>query len=184
MEGVLLLGGRVRVLTGDITLMEVDAVVNAANSSLMGGGGVDGAIHRRGCPSILEECRRIRETLYPDGLPTGKAVLTSGGNLHAQWVIHTVGPVWQGGHRGEDAALRDAYLNSLKLAADTGCATVAFPAISTGVYGFPKERASRIVFDTLKEFTASHSMPQRIDLVFFDEKDAEIFLHAIGRGVS
>ncbi len=128
---------------GDITEQHVDAIVNAANSSLMGGGGVDGAIHRRGGPAILEECREIRRTKYPDGLPTGRAVATTAGNLPATWVIHTVGPVFA---KSEDrsALLASCHTESLKVAAELRARTVAFPAISTGVYGYPVELAAPV----------------------------------------
>ncbi|MEM1726681.1 MAG: O-acetyl-ADP-ribose deacetylase, partial [Candidatus Bathyarchaeia archaeon] len=129
--------------------METDAIVNAANPSLMGGGGVDGAIHRKGGPKILEECKRIRATEYPDGLPTGKAVITTGGNLKAKYVIHTVGPVWRGGKSGEAELLAEAYRNSLKLAVSKGIKTIAFPSISTGAYGYPIDEASRIALSTV-----------------------------------
>ncbi|MEM4643732.1 MAG: O-acetyl-ADP-ribose deacetylase, partial [Candidatus Bathyarchaeia archaeon] len=132
--------------------METDAIVNAANPSLMGGGGVDGAIHRKGGPKILEECKRIRATEYPDGLPTGKAVITTGGNLKAKYVIHTVGPVWRGGKSGEAELLAEAYRNSLKLAVSKGIKTIAFPSISTGAYGYPIDEASRIALSTVKDF--------------------------------
>jgi O-acetyl-ADP-ribose deacetylase (regulator of RNase III) len=120
-----------QLITGDITDVEADAIVNAANSRLMGGGGVDGAIHHKGGPKIMEECKRIRETEWPDGLPTGKAVITTGGNLKAKHVIHTVGPVWLGGFHVEAELLKQAYRNSLKLAVSKGLKTVAFPSIST-----------------------------------------------------
>ena len=126
-----------QLIKGDITDVEADAIVNAANSSLMGGGGVDGAIHRKGGSKILEECRRIRATEWPDGLPTGKAVITSGGNLKAKHVIHTVGPVWLGGFHVEAELLKQAYKNSLRLAVAKGLKTIAFPSISTGAYGYP-----------------------------------------------
>ena len=128
---------------GDITEQHVDAIVNAANSSLMGGGGVDGAIHRRGGPAILEECREIRRTKYPDGLPTGRAVATTAGNLPARWVIHTVGPVFA---KSEDrsALLASCHTESLKVADELRARTVAFPAISTGVYGYPVELAAPV----------------------------------------
>jgi len=121
-----------QIIRGDITEIEADAIVNAANSSLMGGGGVDGAIHRKGGPKIAEECKRIRETEWSDGLPTGKAVITSGGNLKAKHVIHTVGPVWFGGFNVEAELLKQAYRNSLKLAVAKGIKVIAFPSISTG----------------------------------------------------
>src|SRR5436309_9102267 len=129
---------------GDITKEAVDAIVNAANSSLMGGGGVDGAIHRAGGPEILAACRRIRETTWPDGLPTGEAAITTGGRLPARYVIHTVGPIY-GQHGGEEARLLAAcYENSIAIAAKAGLRTIAFPAISTGVYGYPKQEAARV----------------------------------------
>jgi len=171
--------GRLIVRTGDITGIEVDAVVNAANSSLMGGGGVDGAIHQAGGPSILEECRDIRAHQYPDGLPSGKAVITGGGNLPASHVIHTVGPVWHGGNRDEDHTLSQAYSNSLHLAAETGLKTIAFPAISTGVYGFPKTRAAKIVYKTIGDFITHHSLPRTIYIIFFSSRDEKIFLDTI-----
>jgi len=128
---------------GDITDQAVDAIVNAANSTLLGGAGVDGAIHRRGGPRILEECRAIRARQYPDGLPTGKAVATTAGNLPARRVIHTVGPIWRGGNADEERLLAAAWTNSLELAREEGLRTVAFPSISTGAYGYPVERAAR-----------------------------------------
>ena len=141
-----------QLIKGDITDVEADAIVNAANSTLMGGGGVDGAIHRKGGPKILEECKRIRETEWPDGLPTGNAVITSGGNLKAKHVIHTVGPVWFGGLHVEAELLKQAYRNTLKLAASKGLKTIAFPSISTGAYGYPIEEASRIALAAVKDF--------------------------------
>ena len=133
---------KIRLLQGDITDQDADAVVNAANSSLMGGGGVDGAIHRRGGPAILEECKRIRQKDWPNGLPAGKAVITTGGSLKARHVIHTVGPVWSGGRSGEAEALGECYSNSLRIAAQEGLRSVAFPSISTGAYGYPVREAS------------------------------------------
>src|SRR4051812_35954159 len=133
---------------GDITKMEVDAIVNAANSSLLGGGGVDGAIHRAGGPKILEECQAIRNK--QGGCKTGEAVITSGGNLPAKFVIHTVGPVWNGGSHHEDDMLTSAYLNSLKLGVENQIRSVAFPNISTGIYGFPKGRAAEIAVKSVK----------------------------------
>jgi O-acetyl-ADP-ribose deacetylase (regulator of RNase III) len=142
----------VRLVRGDITEMETDAIVNAANRSLMGGGGVDGAIHRRGGPAILEECRRIRATEWPEGLPTGKAVITGAGNLKARHVIHTIGPIWRGGNRGEPELLAQAYQNSLKLAVEKGLKAVAFPSISTGAYGYPIRDASHVGLEAVKQF--------------------------------
>ena len=170
------LDNRLFVKTGDITTLAVDAIVNAANSSLMGGGGVDGAIHRAGGPDILEECRKIRKTDWPDGLPTGKAVITGTGNLAAKKVIHTVGPVWNGGDKNEDGLLADCYTNSLRLAEDNGLSTIAFPAISTGVYGFPAERAAKIVASLIKDYCTRSPKLKEIHLVFFSPRDMEVFL--------
>jgi len=161
---------------GDITDMETDAIVNAANSSLMGGGGVDGAIHRRGGPQILEECKLIRSTEWPDGLPTGKAVITSGGNLKAKYVIHTVGPVWHGGFHVEAELLKQAYRNSLKLAVAKGLKTIAFPSISTGAYGYPIEDASRIAVGTVKDFLEKEDKLERVVFVLFSESDFQVYL--------
>ncbi len=172
--------GRLTVETGDITALETDAVVNAANSSLLGGGGVDGAIHRAGGPAILEECREIRRTRYPDGMPAGLAVTTGGGRLRAKYVIHTVGPVWHGGSAGEDRVLADAYLNSVREAESRGLSSVAFPAVSTGVYGFPRSRAARIVAELLRDYFLGRPKLSRIRLVFFSAADADVFLEAAG----
>ncbi|MBV9209157.1 MAG: O-acetyl-ADP-ribose deacetylase [Acidobacteria bacterium] len=171
------LNGRVVVLTGDITRQEVDAVVNAANSTLLGGGGVDGAIHRAGGASILEECREIRRTQYPEGLPTGEAVITSGGHLPARHVIHTVGPIY-GEHRGREAELLAAcYINSLRLAAEHGLASLAFPAISTGIYGYPRAQAAAVSSEAVKGFLKSDDkLIEEIRLVFFQPDDIEEFL--------
>ncbi len=140
-----LLDGRVRVVVGDITKQDTEAIVNAANSSLLGGGGVDGAIHRAGGPEILEECREIRRTRFPEGLPTGEAVVTTGGKLRALYVIHTVGPIYgaQGGKEAE--LLANCYHNSLTLAVEKNLTSIAFPAISTGVYGYPMKEAAETV---------------------------------------
>ncbi|MDR2588476.1 MAG: O-acetyl-ADP-ribose deacetylase, partial [Spirochaetales bacterium] len=168
--------GRLIVQTGDITAINVDAIVNAANSSLMGGGGVDGAIHRAGGPEILEECRKLRASVWPGGLPAGKAASTTGGRLTARRVIHTVGPVWHGGEQGEDELLADAYRNSLSCAENEGLTSIAFPAISTGVYGFPRERAAGIVGGLLQEYFSGSPRLREIRLVFFREADASAFL--------
>ena len=141
---------RIELVEGDITAQEVDAIVNAANSSLMGGGGVDGAIHRRGGPAILEECKAIRASRYPDGLPAGDAVATTGGNLPARWVIHTVGPVYDLSP-GLDATLRSCYTRSLAVADELGAATVAFPLISSGAFGWPLDDAVRQSLGALGE---------------------------------
>jgi O-acetyl-ADP-ribose deacetylase len=165
-----------QLIKGDITDVEADAIVNAANSSLMGGGGVDGAIHRKGGPKILEECKRIRATEWPDGLPTGKAVITSSGNLKAKHVIHTVGPVWLGGFHVEAELLKQAYKNSLRLAVAKGLKTIAFPSISTGAYGYPIEDASRIAVRTVKEFLEKEDKLEKVVFVLFSERDFEIYL--------
>jgi len=165
-----------QLIKGDITDIEADAIVNAANSSLMGGGGVDGAIHRKGGPQILEECKRIRATEWPDGLPTGKAVITSGGNLKAKYVIHTVGPVWLGGFHVEAELLKQAYKNSLKLAVAKGVKTIAFPSISTGAYGYPVEDASRIAVRTVKEFLEKEDKLERVIFILFSESDFQVYL--------
>jgi O-acetyl-ADP-ribose deacetylase (regulator of RNase III) len=181
------INGRVRVLVGDITRQEVDAVVNAANSTMLGGGGVDGAIHRAGGSIILEECRELRRTRYPEGLPTGEAVVTTGGNLPARFVIHTVGPIY-GQHNGREAQLLAAcYLNSLRLAAERALESVAFPSISTGAYGYPREEAAPIVSEAIKNFllgdhahedddAASSRELREVRLVFFSDRDARVFL--------
>ncbi len=165
----------VRVVVGDITVMDVDAVVNAANSSLLGGGGVDGAIHRAGGGEILEECRKIRKERYPDGLPTGEAVSTTAGRMLARYVLHTVGPVWRGGGNDEDALLKSAYEKTLALAEELGIESLAYPAISTGVYGFPRERASSIVHRFIEEMI-SRSNIKSVSFVFFSQDDALLFL--------
>jgi O-acetyl-ADP-ribose deacetylase (regulator of RNase III) len=171
-----LLGDRIRVETGDITRLSVDVIVNAANSGLMGGGGVDGAIHQAGGPAILEACRLIRRDRYPDGLPTGEAVETTAGSLSARHVIHTVGPVWHGGSSGEPEALASCYRTSLTLAARLGARSIAFPAISTGVYGYPRAEAARVVRDTLAAYCAQNDAPRSIILVFYSRDDARLFL--------
>jgi O-acetyl-ADP-ribose deacetylase (regulator of RNase III) len=164
-----------QLVKGDITEIEADAIVNAANSSLLGGGGVDGAIHRKGGPKILEECKRIKATEWPDGLPTGKAVITSGGNLKAKYVIHTVGPVWLGGFHVEAELLKQAYRNSLKLAATKGLKTIAFPSISTGAYNYPIEEASRIAVKTVKDFLEKEDKLERVTFVLFSEADFQVY---------
>ena len=166
---------KIRIIQGDITEQNTDAIVNAANPSLMGGGGVDGAIHRKGGPRILEECKKIRETTWPDGLPTGKAVVTTGGNLKARYVIHTVGPVWRGGKHWESELLAEAYKNSLKLAVSKGLKTIAFPSISTGAYGYPMEKASKIALKTVKEFLEKENNLDEVLLVLFSKPDLETY---------
>ena len=145
---------KIEIIKGDITKMEVDAIVNAANTSLLGGGGVDGAIHRAGGPAILEECRKI--IARQGGCKTGEAVITTAGNLKAKFVIHTVGPVWNGRHKNEPQKLVTCYKNSLQLAADNDCKTIAFPCISTGVYGYPLNEAAKIAVETGSEFISQN----------------------------
>ncbi|HOV80407.1 MAG TPA: O-acetyl-ADP-ribose deacetylase [Bacillota bacterium] len=156
-----------KIIKGDITEQDTEAIVNAANSSLMGGGGVDGAIHRAGGPQILAECKEIRAR--QGMLPTGQAVITSGGRLKAKYVIHTVGPVWSGGGRGEDELLRSAYFNSLSLARERGIKTVSFPSISTGVYSFPVDRAARIALRTVRDFVLAQTGIEEVRFVLFSD---------------
>ena len=164
------------VTTGDVTQETSDAIVNAANSTLLGGGGVDGAIHRRGGPEILAECRKIRETEYPKGLPTGKAVITTGGDLPARYVIHTVGPIY-GLNNGRDAELlADCYRNCLSLTVAEGLKTVSFPSISTGAFGYPKDEAARVSSKAISEFFGSDSSISQVRLVFFSASDTENFV--------
>ncbi len=168
-------GAIIRLIQGDIADQGTDAIVNAANSSLMGGGGVDGAIHRRGGPKILEECKKIRTVEWPNGLPTGKAVITSGGNLKARYVIHTVGPIWQGGNLGEPELLADAYRNSLRLAVSKKLRTISFPSISTGAYGYPIENASRIALETTREFLEIENNIDEVIFILYSPRDLEIY---------
>jgi len=162
---------RIGLALGDITKQEVDAIVNAANSSLLGGGGVDGAIHRKGGPGILAECRKIREEQYPDGLPTGQAVGTTAGNLPAKWVIHTVGPVYS--RAGNPAApLASCHTQSLRVADELGARSVAFPAISTGVYGYPVEEAAPIAVRAVSE---ANTDVEQVLFVLFDSETYEHF---------
>jgi O-acetyl-ADP-ribose deacetylase (regulator of RNase III) len=156
---------QVEVVQADITKLKVDAVVNAANSRLRGGGGVDGAIHRAGGPRILEECKRY------DGCPTGEAVHTTAGDMPSRWVIHTVGPVWKGGDRGEERLLAGCYRNSLGKALELGARTVAFPSISTGIYGYPFDDACRTALRAVKEFVESGVDIDRVLLVAYGDRD-------------
>jgi len=164
------------VVVGDITRQDVEAIVNAANSSLLGGGGVDGAIHRAGGPEILAECQEIRRTRFPEGLPTGEAVITTGGKLAALYVIHTVGPIY-GEHVGKEAELlANCYHNSLTLAVEKNLTSIAFPAISTGVYGYPLSEAAEVASKTIENFLATDRQLKEVRLVFFQARDAEVFL--------
>jgi O-acetyl-ADP-ribose deacetylase (regulator of RNase III) len=168
---------RITLARGDITQQRVDAVVNAANSTLLGGGGVDGAIHRGGGPEILAECKRLRAERYPDGLPTGQAVATTGGNLPARWVIHTVGPVYA---KGEDrsALLASCHSQSLSVADELGARTVAFPAISTGVYGYPVDEAAPVAIDTVR---SANTRVEEVRFVLFDDRTHRAFTAALER---
>jgi O-acetyl-ADP-ribose deacetylase (regulator of RNase III) len=168
---------KIEVIKGDITKLNVDAIVNAANSSLMGGGGVDGAIHRAGGPAILEECKTI--VARQGGCKTGEAVITTGGNLPAKFVIHTVGPIWNGGNRNERTLLANCYKNSLRLSADNNCRTIAFPAISTGVYGFPKEEAAHIAVQTVREFLQTAAEMEKVIFVCFDDENYRLVQEAL-----
>jgi O-acetyl-ADP-ribose deacetylase (regulator of RNase III) len=166
---------RITLSKGDITQAEVDAVVNAANSSLMGGGGVDGAIHRTGGPEILAECKRIRAERYPEGLPTGQAVATTAGNLPARWVIHTVGPVYAASE-DRSGLLASCHTESLKVADELGAKTVAFPAISTGVYGYPLGEAAPVAIRAVKE---ADTKVQEVRFVLFDQTAFDAFRRAV-----
>jgi len=168
----------VKIIQGDITEQETEAIVNAANPSLMGGGGVDGAIHRKGGPSILEECKKIRATQYPDGLPTGKAVITNAGRLKAKYVIHTVGPIWRGGGEGEADLLAQAYRSCLELAASRGIKSIAFPSISTGAYGYPVAEASRVALKAIKAFLEEKPVFDEVVLVLFSKDALKVYEEA------
>ncbi len=166
---------RIVLLEGDITEQHVDVIVNAANSTLLGGGGVDGAIHRRGGPAILEECRRIRASDWPDGLPTGRAVATTGGDLPARWVIHTVGPIYAK-HEDRSELLASCHTESLRVAEDLGAETIAFPAISTGAYGYPLDEAARVATDAVR----SAETVREVRFVLFGRDAYAAFERALG----
>lgn len=165
---------RITLVQGDITEQQVDAIVNAANSSLLGGGGVDGAIHRAGGPAILEECRGL------GGCEAGDAKSTTAGELPARYLIHTVGPVWQGGDQGEDELLASCHRRSLEVAAELGCRTVAFPAISTGVYRFPVDRAAEIALRTTRDQLVRLPQIERVTFVLFSDEHLLAFERALG----
>jgi O-acetyl-ADP-ribose deacetylase len=164
---------RLRVIRGDITRLDVDAIVNAANTRLKGGGGVDGAIHRAAGPELLEACLQL------GGCPTGQARITPGYRLPARWVIHAVGPFWSGGQRGEDALLASAYRSALLLASEHNLRSLAFPSISTGAYRFPVQRAAGIAVDTIQAFLAEHDLPQQVTLVTFSAADEQVYQAAL-----
>lgn len=159
---------KIEIVKSDITKVAVDAIVNAANTSLMGGGGVDGAIHRAGGSAILEDCRKI--VARQGGCKTGKAVITTAGNLPAKFVIHTVGPIWNGGKNKEAEKLADCYRNSLQLALDNNCKTISFPGISTGIYKFPKKEAGKIAVETVKNFLSVTDKIEKVIFVCFDDE--------------
>lgn len=167
---------KIRLIQGDITLQEVDAIVNAANSSLLGGGGVDGAIHARGGPAILAECRKLRAERLPDGLPTGKAVATGAGRLPARWVIHTVGPIWTP-REDRSGLLASCYRESLRVAGGLGAATIAFPSISTGAYAYPIADAARIALETVRN---TQTALDEIRFVLFSKEAMNAFNAALG----
>ncbi|VVB92368.1 [Protein ADP-ribosylglutamate] hydrolase [uncultured archaeon] len=170
---------RITLVLGDITEQETDAIVNAANPTLMGGGGVDGAIHRKGGLDILKECKLIRQTLYPEGLPTGKAVATTGGKLKAKKVIHTVGPIWGGGNNREPELLAEAYRNSFALALKMDLKTISLPSISTGAYGYPVEKASRVAIKTVVEFLKRNKEIEEVKFVLHSKDDLQTYTDAL-----
>ena len=168
---------KIKLVQGDITKEKVDAITNAANEKLAGGGGVDGAIHRAGGPEIMKECDEIR--VREGGCPTGQAVITTGGNLPAQYVIHTVGPIWRGGNANEPALLASCYRESLALALHHGLGTVAFPSISTGIYGYPTPKAAAVALNAVKEFVDAHQRIEEVRFVLFDDTTFQCFKDAL-----
>lgn len=169
---------KINLRVSDITKENVCAIVNAANSSLMGGGGVDGAIHNAGGSSIIKECKQIRKTTYPEGLPTGEAVHTTAGNLPSTYVIHTVGPVYQNCIEESEQLLANCYTNSLQLAFDLGCDSIAFPAISTGIYGYPKEKAAVIAYEAVTKFLKENQHIE-VNFIFSTQQNKKIFEQSI-----
>jgi len=175
----LYLGSRIVAAVGDITAFAGDAIVNAANSALAGGGGVDGAIHRAAGASLVQECRALRAGPWPGGLPAGRAAATGAGRLPFKGIVHAVGPIWRGGAAGEAALLGSAYAESLAIARDRAWRSIAFPAISTGVYGYPKAEAARVVFSVVSAFLGDEALPERVWLVFYSPADSRSFIEAL-----
>lgn len=173
------MSGRINVVQGDITLIDVDVIVNAANPSLMGGGGVDGAIHRAAGPALLAACRQVRQ--QQGECQPCHAVITEAGDLAAKAVVHTVGPVWRGGQDNEPQLLADAYRNSLQLVAANGYNSVAFPAISTGIYGYPKAAAAQIAFETVSDYLTGHPQPKQVYFVCYDEENFLLYQRLLGQ---
>lgn len=171
---------RLRIVQEDITKLATTAIVNAANSSLLGGGGVDGAIHRAAGPELLAACQQVRAR--QGGCKTGEAVITTGGRLPAAHVIHTVGPVWNGGHKGEPALLASCYRNCLRLAADNQLVSIAFPGISTGIYGYPKQEAAALAVREVQQWLAAHEWPQEVVFVAFDAESKRLYEQELARG--
>lgn len=165
---------KITIVREDITKMKVDAIVNAANSKLAGGGGVDGAIHRAAGPELIEDCKKL------NGCPTGSAKITDAYNLPSKFIIHAVGPVWRGGNSNEAELLKNCYLTSLEIAETNKLTSLAFPNISTGIYGFPKEEAAKIAVETVKEFLSQHSIPQNVYFVCFDDENYGIYKRLLG----
>lgn len=176
------MAAKIEIIRGDITKINADAIVNAANSSLLGGGGVDGAIHRAGGPAILEECRKI--IARQGGCKTGEAVITTAGLMQARFVIHTVGPVWNGGDKNEGALLASCYINSQQLAVENDCRTIAFPNISTGIYSFPKNLAAAIAFKTVYNFLAAEQRLNKVLFVCFDEENFSLLQEQLNQARS
>ena len=170
---------KVSLIQGDITRQDTDAIVNAANSGLMGGGGVDGAIHRAGGPAILEDCKKI--VANKGRLPAGQAVTTTGGKMKTRHVIHTVGPVWHGGKKGEPETLASAYHQSLKVAVENGLKTVSFPSISTGIYGYPVDKAAQVALEAIADFLKQDTRLEEIVFVLFDSRTFEAYQRALGK---
>jgi O-acetyl-ADP-ribose deacetylase len=175
------MNSRITLVKGDITEQQVDAIVNAANPTLLGGGGVDGAIHRRGGPAILEACTRIRAEKFPEGMPVAEAVITTAGALPARFVVHTVGPIWSGGGNHERALLADAYRKCLSMVAEEGLHSVAFPSISTGAYGYPKREAATVAVTAVSDFLQEKSSVREVRFVVFSEEDLRVYEAALAQ---